>query len=291
MKSNLKQLFHDNPEVLRLLEQKEQTKLLNKIAEATLREVSVKGASQIKGEKGDTPKKGVDYFTPAEIEAVSNYVKENLKDEVRPVKFKDYFTEEEIKFFLEYATPKKGFHYNDGADGKQGPRGEMGPALDEEKVVGKILKRVILPKEDEIIKSVIAQLPPVKVPTTAEIIKEIKDKKLIEKKDVRGMRLDMDDQRWHGGGLSKVSHDNTLTGDGTPANPLSVVSSSSGYQQPTGVVDGINDTFDFAVEPNVIVVDQGRTMQKVSSDGTVNWTGTTTVILSVAPNYDIFSIS
>ena len=57
---------------------------------------------------------------------------------------------------------------------------------------------------------------------------------------------------------------------------------------PTGNVDGVNTVFAFAVAPQLIVVDQGRTMQKVSSDGTVNWTGTTTVTLSVAPNFDIY---
>lgn len=67
-------------------------------------------------------------------------------------------------------------------------------------------------------------------------------------------------------------------------------SSSSGYQQPTsGAVNGINQVFVWTTAPTVIVVDQGRPMQKVSSDGTINWTGTTTTTLAVAPNFDIFS--
>lgn len=40
--------------------------------------------------------------------------------------------------------------------------------------------------------------------------------------DVAGAPLD---QRWHGGGLSKVSHDSTLSGSGTPTDPLKVVNS------------------------------------------------------------------
>lgn len=65
----------------------------------------------------------------------------------------------------------------------------------------------------------------------------------------------------------------------------------SGYQQPlTGTVDGVNATFTWATAPNVIVVDEGRTMQKVTADlSTTNWSGTTTTVLSVAPTYDIFS--
>lgn len=69
-------------------------------------------------------------------------------------------------------------------------------------------------------------------------------------------------------------------------------SSSSGFQQPTsGAVNGINQVFTWATAPSVIVVDQGRPMQRVSSDGTVNWTGSTTTTLAVAPNYDIFAVA
>ncbi len=65
------------------------------------------------------------------------------------------------------------------------------------------------------------------IPTTNDLIKEIKSKKLLELKDIKGANLSMNDQRWHGGGLSSVSHDNTLSGLGTPASPLSVVSGGS----------------------------------------------------------------
>lgn len=57
----------------------------------------------------------------------------------------------------------------------------------------------------------------------------------------------------------------------------------------SGSVNGVNQTFTFSGAPNVIVVDQGRIMQKVSSDGNTNWSGTTTVVLQVAPNFDIFA--
>lgn len=60
---------------------------------------------------------------------------------------------------------------------------------------------------------------------------------------------------------------------------------------PTGAVNGINATFVFTVAPVLISVDNGRLMQKVSSDGTVNWTGTTTVTLAIAPNSDIFGLA
>lgn len=65
---------------------------------------------------------------------------------------------------------------------------------------------------------------------------------------------------------------------------------SSGYQKPTsGIVNGSNTTFVWTTAPNVMVIDNGRTIQKVSNDTTINWTGTTTTILTIAPNSDIFS--
>ncbi len=58
----------------------------------------------------------------------------------------------------------------------------------------------------------------------------------------------------------------------------------------TGTVNGINTSFSFVSEPSIIFVDQGRSMQKVSSDGTVNWTGTTNVNLTIPPNFDIYAL-
>lgn len=79
---------------------------------------------------------------------------------------------------------------------------------------------------------------------------------------------------------------------GNGAASINATSSGSGFQTPSsGVVDGVNLTFVFATAPNVVIVDQGRAMQKVSSDGTINWTGTTTVVLTIAPTSDIYSTS
>lgn len=96
------------------------------------------------------------------------------------------------------------------------------------------------------------------------------------------------DINFKGSGISysAVNNDTTRQVDLTLSS-----ASGGGYQQPTGTVDGTNATFVFVTAPNVIVVDNGRSIQKTSSDGTVNWTGTTTVVLTVAPNFDIFSTS
>lgn len=77
-------------------------------------------------------------------------------------------------------------------------------------------------------------------------------------------------------------------GDTVLVTPASTSGGTFAVMQPTGAVNGSNTAFTFTSAPSVIVVDQGRTMQKVSSDGTINWTGTTNVTLTLAPNYDIF---
>lgn len=76
-----------------------------------------------------------------------------------------------------------------------------------------------------------------------------------------------------------------------PANPI-VSTTGTGFTVLTpssGVVNGTNTVFVFASAPSVIVLDNGNVMNKVSSDGTVNWTTVgTTVTLSQAPSFNIF---
>lgn len=96
-----------------------------------------------------------------------------------------------------------------------------------------------------------------------------------------------------GGGTGTVNSIVAGTGinvDSTdPANPVvSATGSSFAVLVPTGTVNGSNITFTFSTAPKVIVLDNGNIMNKVSSDGTVNWTGTTAVTLAQAPNFNIF---
>ncbi len=96
----------------------------------------------------------------------------------------------------------KGDPGKDGVDGKRGPQGETGERG---------------PKGEK--------------GDTGEPGKDGKDadvKDLAKKVDELSTTLNPKgkiDQRWHGGGLSRVSTDPTLTGNGTPSSPLHVVSS------------------------------------------------------------------
>lgn len=82
----------------------------------------------------------------------------------------------------------------------------------------------------------------------------------------------------------------TATNTGGAVTVTISTSAGAGYQSATGTVDGSNTVFTFAVAPNAIMVD-GVMIRKTASDGTTNWTGTTSITLSVAPNFDIAGIA
>lgn len=95
----------------------------------------------------------------------------------------------------------------------------------------------------------------------------------------------------------KTSSDGTVNWTGTTSVTVTIApnfdifgfdNSDSSYQSATGTVNGSNTSFSFSIAPNVIVVD-GITLNKVASDSTVNWTGTTAITLTIAPLFDIFA--
>lgn len=98
----------------------------------------------------------------------------------------------------------------------------------------------------------------------------------------------------HGGSPTVLAGANVTIIEDNISGTITISSSGSGggggssYQQPlSGGLSGINT---WTSAPNVIFVD-GIPLQKVRTDGTVNWTGTTTTILTVKPSFDIFSLA
>lgn len=63
---------------------------------------------------------------------------------------------------------------------------------------------------------------------------------------------------------------------------------ASGFQAPLS--GGLSGTNMWAVAPKAIVVD-GQTLQQVQQDGTANWTGSTTTVLLVQPNFSVFAVA
>lgn len=81
----------------------------------------------------------------------------------------------------------------------------------------------------------------------------------------------------------------TITSSGGIYTISASAGGGSSFLTATGTVNGINLAFTFTSAPSVIFVD-GAPMQKTSSDGTSNWSGTTSVTLSIAPSFDVFGL-
>lgn len=193
-------------------------------------------------------------------------------------KLKEYLpTETDIKNYLKPLipkvkdgyTPKKGVDYNDGKDAnvdeitrrvsllmplaKQGMQGDAGK--DGSPDTGEEIAQKLNTLEDVVDQKVIKGLG--------------KWQKMVMRMIKESIKPYL-----HGGGSST----STSTG--------------SGYQLTTsGTVNGTNKVFAFATAPNAIVVDTVP-MKRLQADGvTANWTGTTTITLTVAPNDVIFGIA
>lgn len=164
-----------------------------------------------------------------------------------------------------------------GDVGPQGPRGEQG-------------KAIVGPKGDKgdtgaagispSIEAIISELK--KLPISFKDLKDAPDltdlPKLIHFLKSGGFR---------GGGDTIAAGTNVTI---TNVNGVKTVNATggggSGYQAPLS--GGLTGTNTWTSAPNVIVVD-GVPRQKTSTDGTVNWTGTTTTVLTITPTFDLYA--
>lgn len=189
-------------------------------------------------------------------------------------------------------TPVKGKDYFDGEPGKPGKNYTI-----TDKDYSAIAKKVKVP----VAKKIIEKITTVKeTPIITEIHKEVLPDQVVEKINLSEGKIDRDRIE----GFDDYTDKKTFKEEidilknriqvvlqiATQGQRTSASSSSSGsfaVMTPTGTVNGSNTSFTFPSAPLVIVVD-GVPKQKTQSDGTANWTGTTSVTLSVAPNFDIF---
>lgn len=173
-----------------------------------------------------------------------------------------------------------------------------------EKVIEKT-KTII--RETPVITEIIKELLPVEIADRinklkgaihVSVIKDAVSKKDLENQDKKvldGMaevdgRIKAIDQRWRGGGLSSVSHDATLTGNGTPSSPLSVVSSGSGViiLTFTGTIDDLNTTFTTTSLPVEVIVNG---LSYIQNGGAITWSylsGTITLSSPVGSGGSIY---
>ncbi len=216
--------------------QKFSNKVDNKLSEVDgvvvgLKKIITKGdkGDSIKGDSGYTPKKGIDYFTPAEQKKIIKEIKDSIK---LPKDGRDAVLTNEILWGMIEKLPK-----------------------------GKRFKMEHVDGLDQTLSAL---------------------RNLAARGGVRG-----------GGDTIAAGSNVTITTDSVGRKVIaSSGGAGSGFQAPTsGAVDGSNTVFVWATAPKAIVVDQGRAMQKTSTDSTVNWTGTTTTTLTVAPTTDIYAVA
>jgi hypothetical protein len=130
--------------------------------------------------------------------------------------------------------------------------------------------------------------------TGDEIIQKINDSEgQIDSSRIKNLPHGVTQIIEHGGFAEtqiKAGTNTTVTKDVFGNWVISSTGSSGGViLSATGTVNGSNTVFVFSSAPSMIVRD-GMMMRQTSSDGTVNWTGTTTITLAVAPNFDLFGL-
>jgi hypothetical protein len=180
----------------------------------------------------------------------------------------------------------KGKDYVDGIDGRD--------YVLTSKDKTDIANRIDVPIVEKIIEKteVIREVP---IEIDVSMVKGAVSEKYLKKKVLDGMalidgRIKLIDQRWgaHGGGVTRVYTDATLTGIGTASSPLSVVGGSGGtgysIETPSGTVDGNNVTFTVTNTP-VFVMGDG-VMYFENAGYTISGT---TVTMDSPPSYSIRS--
>lgn len=178
-------------------------KVIQDLAEIVKASIPIKGKDYFDGKDGYTPRKGIDYFDG-----------EKGEDGYTPIKGKDYF------------------------DGKD---------ADEETIVQKVLKKIVLPDFGKFKKEILSSVnrkPDLKViqekieTDPMSVIDKIlalpEDKFKLKLSQIDGLEQTIAAFRsqitskgyLHGGGITEVKHDSTMTGKGTTDSPLSVVPTS-----------------------------------------------------------------
>lgn len=180
---------------------KDKRSLIKKLSSPNILKIPRDGRT---GNDGYTPVKGVDYFDGA-----NGYT---------PIKGVDYFDGKDGRTPIpgvDFPIPKDG---DDGREGhtpipgidfpipKNGKDGRDGIEITPDQIITKINTT-----KDSIESYVVKGLP-----TVEKIVEALKSGKLLELRDIKGARLDMSDQRWHGSGSS--SGYVTLTGTETLTN-------------------------------------------------------------------------
>lgn len=178
--------------------------------------------SDYKGQDGYTPQSDVDY--PSE-QTVFNFIKDNL-----PKRGKDYFTESDIKDII-----KEVFALMPSKEELKGRDGQIDYSVVErlalplisakhkeiKKYIDEVTNKILIAIDED-------RIPELSADQIRNKLESLKGNARLDAKAIKGLEKFVGvlvAQGGGGGGLSRVATDASLTGDGTPSNPLSVVNS------------------------------------------------------------------
>ena len=204
--------------------------------------------TQLKGDDGYTPKKGIDYFTAAEIDSIIKHIRSQVPDGYTPVKGKDY------RDGIDGYTPVKGKDYRDGVDGFTPVRGvDYYTKKDKEDLLREVLSQIPKPKpllaltEKGVQQQIDAAFASRKIK-----LGDIEDvNKLVDFLKLGGFR---------GGGLTNITGyisagtNVTITGTGTASDPYVINSSGGGTVSSVfgriGAVVAVSGDYDTSLVPD-----------------------------------------
>lgn len=159
-------------------------------------------------------------------------------------------------------------------DSIKGEQGENGTSVDADVLVEHILSLIPKPKDGDHGKDAVVDEESI----IKGVIKRIQKEKSLDLSHIKGAQTFIKNGVQYK--IEELMHGAGSSSGGT----FSVLIPTS------GVINGINTVFTFASAPSVIVLDNGNAMNRVSADGTVNWTiSGTTVTLSQAPNFNLYA--
>lgn len=226
-----------------------------------------------KGEVGPKPRKGIDYFTDAEVRAMLDYIASQIVD------------------------LKDGKDGTNGKDGKTPQRGvDYMHEGDFENVVTRVIKRIKAPRDGkdavidiDAIVDQITNLPEGKLKFKTSHVDGLEQ-------TLRALKSQVGERGYvHGGGDTVQAGSNiTIT---RTSSGKTVISSTGGgglspQQKTSGTIDDSNTVFGFATQPTLVNVNGGFYQQ---TGGSITWTwnaGTSQVTLSspVGTGGSIFAV-
>lgn len=191
IRKNLKKIFADDPEVLAQIQEQEHQEIISILDK---HEKEIQEIKSVELKDGYTPVKGIDYVDGEDGQdyILTEQDKQDIASSIE-VPIVEKIIEKHTKTIVE------------------------------KPIVTNEIKEVAVTDKAEVIADKLNTLDDVLDVKVLKGGKDLLNKKTFDEFQNKVYTKGQIDQRWHGGGLSRVSTDATLTGDGTPGDPLHAV--------------------------------------------------------------------